>query len=105
MAVEHGCSATSHKAKSVSPKTENTVITPSKQERWIWEDSGDAQRAHLVLLGILAAGTIPELQEVNNIELFYFISLAVCTIYIGAHKGLTTIVRQQITFREVGAKL
>lgn len=35
------------------------------------------------------------------VDLPYFIGLAVCTIYIGAHKGLTTRQRQQITMKEV----
>ncbi len=57
-------------------------------------------RAYAVLMGVLAAGNLPLLQSNNLLDLPYFISLAVCTIYIGAHRGLTTKQRQQISMKE-----
>lgn len=35
------------------------------------------------------------------LDLIYFLGLAVLTTYIGAHRGLTSKSRQQMSFREV----
>jgi minor histocompatibility antigen H13 len=70
---------------------------------WRWEESDDAVLAYSVFLGILALGSIPALHDVRSlipVDLPYFIGLAVMTIYIGAHRGLTTTQRQQLTFKE-----
>ena len=67
---------------------------------WRWEDSSDAVRTYAVFLGVLVAGMIPSLQANKFADLPYFISLAVCTIYIGAHRGLNANQRQQINFKE-----
>lgn len=70
-------------------------------ETWKWKDSSDAQRAYLALAAVLAVGTDMSVQGFGNASLFYFVSLAVCTIYIGAHKGVTTPNQQQISFKQV----
>ncbi len=57
-------------------------------------------RAYAIFLGVLAAGNLPIMQQHQLLDLPYFISLAVCTIYIGAHRGLTTKQRQQISMKE-----
>ncbi|KAL4527148.1 hypothetical protein Ndes2437A_g02327 [Nannochloris sp. 'desiccata'] len=67
---------------------------------WRWEDSTDAVKTYGVFLGVLAAGTLPALQGNKLADLPYFISLAICTIYIGAHRGLNFKQRQQINLRE-----
>ena len=67
---------------------------------WRWENSADAVRTYAVFLGVLLLGTMPSLQSNKFADLPYFISLAVCTIYIGAHRGLNASHRQQINLRE-----
>ncbi len=68
---------------------------------WKWENSQDAVKAYTALLGFLALGQIPALRHVRFVDLPYFIGLASMTIYIGAHRGLCTKVRQQISIKEV----
>lgn len=67
---------------------------------WRWEESADAQRTYAVFLGVLLAGLLPFLQTTKLADLPYFISLAVTTIYIGAHRGLNSKQRQQITLKQ-----
>ena len=74
--------------------------TPT-QPAWEWKNSEDAVKAYTALLGFLALGQIPALRGVKFIDFPYFIGLASMTIYIGAHRGLCTKVRQQITIKEV----
>ena len=69
---------------------------------WEWKNSEDALKAYTALLGFLALGQIPAMRHVKYADLPYFIGLATMTIYIGAHRGLCTKVRQQITIKEVG---
>jgi minor histocompatibility antigen H13 len=73
---------------------------PSAAAIWRWEDSTDAVKTYGVFLAVLLAGTIPALQGNKIADLPYFISLAICTIYIGAHRGLNFKQRQQINLRE-----
>lgn len=63
-------------------------------------------RAHLVFLGILTLGALPQAYDLlgRDADLPYFIGLAVCTIYIGAHRGLNARQRQQINLKEVSAQ-
>ena len=68
---------------------------------WEWKNSEDAVKAYTALLGFLALGQIPAMRHVKYADLPYFIGLASMTIYIGAHRGLCTKVRQQITIKEV----
>lgn len=67
--------------------------------KWRWEESQDAVVAYGVLMGVLAAGTIPVVTSQQWADLPYFIALALCTQYIGAHRGLTTKQRQQISLK------
>lgn len=73
----------------------------TSQSAWEWKNSEDAVKAYTALLGFLALGQIPALRTVKFADLPYFIGLASMTIYIGAHRGLCTKVRQQITIKEV----
>ena len=68
---------------------------------WEWKNSEDAVKAYTALLGFLALGQIPAMRHVKYVDLPYFIGLASMTIYIGAHRGLCTKVRQQISIKEV----
>lgn len=54
-----------------------------------------------MLAGVLLVGSNATTQGVPNASLFYFVSLAVCTIYIGAHKGVTTPQQQVLSFKQV----
>jgi len=67
---------------------------------WRWEESADARRTYSVFAGVLALGLVPGFQELKYGDLPYFISLAVITIYIGAHRGLNSRQRQSINLRE-----
>ena len=51
---------------------------------------------------MLALGAVPAMRGQQLADLPYFISLAVVTIYIGAHRGLGSKQRQSISLREVG---
>ncbi|KAL6746720.1 signal peptide peptidase-like protein [Haematococcus lacustris] len=68
----------------------------------MWEESGDALRAYGVLAGVLCLGALdwPVLRSGGSADLLYFISLAVTTQYIGAHRSLTTKQRQQVSIKE-----
>ena len=68
---------------------------------WEWKNSEDALKAYTAFLGFLALGQIPAMRQVKYADLPYFIGLASMTIYIGAHRGLCTKVRQQISIKEV----
>ncbi|KAL6744843.1 peptidase A22B, signal peptide peptidase, partial [Haematococcus lacustris] len=65
-------------------------------------ESGDALRAYGVLAGVLCLGALdwPVLRSGGSADLLYFISLAVTTQYIGAHRSLTTKQRQQVSIKE-----
>jgi len=56
--------------------------------------------AYGALLGLLGLGTLPAVQQNQVADLPYFVGLALATIYIGAHRGLTTGQRQMISFKE-----
>ncbi|KAL4439828.1 hypothetical protein ABPG75_002829 [Micractinium tetrahymenae] len=73
---------------------------PYKPTIWRWEESDDAVRAYLIFFGILLAGCIPAVQENRYADLPYFLGLASMTIYIGAHRGLNSRQRQQISLKE-----
>lgn len=73
---------------------------PPSEPSWKWEESNDGVMAYTILFGILGAGALPQLHTTHLADLPYFISLAVMTIYIGAHRGLTTKQRQQLSIKE-----
>jgi hypothetical protein len=68
---------------------------------WRWEESDDAVKAYGALFGMMMLGQLPAAQQSQVFDIFYFLTLALMTIYIGAHRGLTTSQRQQLTMKEV----
>ena len=103
LAFTHGISVRVQRGPGLSCRAVDgeiaTTETPTPNV-WRWEDSADAVRTYGVFIGILAAGTLPFIQGNKLADLPYFISLAICTIYIGAHRGLNSRQRQQINLRE-----
>ncbi|GAX72854.1 hypothetical protein CEUSTIGMA_g309.t1 [Chlamydomonas eustigma] len=78
-----------------------TVDTrPQLTDGWKWEDSDDSVLAYGVLIALLLAGNIPGLPKSQLADVPYFIGLAVTTVYIGAHRSLTTTQRQMISIKE-----
>ena len=67
---------------------------------WRWEASEDAQWAYGAFFALLAAGQVPAVQTLRLADLPYFMGLATLTIYIGAHRGLASKARQQISLRQ-----
>jgi minor histocompatibility antigen H13 len=75
---------------------------------WNWEESADAPRAYGALLAVLLSGKLLGAGVVVHsanpsssfLDLPYFIGLALCVVYIGAHRGLTTKQRQQMSLKE-----
>lgn len=89
-------SLVAREALSSQSASEKGQVRPT----WRWDDSPDALRTYLLFFGVLGMGALPELQTFKWADLPYFISLAVCTIYIGAHRGLNARQRQEINLRE-----
>ena len=75
-------------------------VNQTKPEVWQWSESKDAVKTYSVFVGILLCGLIPEFQMSKVGDLVYFVSLAVTTIYIGAHRGLNSKERQTITLKQ-----
>jgi len=67
---------------------------------WRWDASADAQWAYGAFFGLLALGQLPAAQAQRLADLPYFVGLATLTIYIGAHRGLSSRSRQQISLRQ-----
>ena len=90
------------RAKSVAAQDGETKGRPGSQESlgWRWDGSPDALKTYAVFLAVLGIGAMPSIQSLEYADLFYFISLALSTIYIGAHRGLSSKQRQEINFRE-----
>jgi minor histocompatibility antigen H13 len=74
--------------------------TGSQMTVWRWEESDDALRTYAAFLLVLGVGSLPALHSWHLADLPYFISLALITIYCGAHRGLNAKQRQQINLRE-----
>ena len=92
--------------RSVS-SSEGAVVSASKDadqavaaKAWKWEDSSDSLTAYGVLFSLLVVGNVPALKSSDISDLPYFIGLAVTTVYIGAHRALTTTQRQQLSIKE-----
>eukprot|EP00884_Botryococcus_braunii_P012309 jgi/Botrbrau1/21079/Bobra.0144s0077.1 len=85
---------------SVIPLQDASLEVNRHFESWRWEDSADAFAAYTALFVVLGLGAIPALQGIRLADLPYFILLAALSIYIGAHRGLTMKIRQQISMRE-----
>ncbi|KAK9827238.1 hypothetical protein WJX81_001559 [Elliptochloris bilobata] len=79
-----------------------TASEPARAEAqaWRWEASEDAQWAYGAFFATLALGQVPPLQALRLADLPYFMGLATLTIYIGAHRGLASKARQQISLRQ-----
>lgn len=109
-----------------APNSEQGTQEPAA---WKWEESDDSTVAYSVMAMVLAAGALPPVQvkmctpgggvvattwcghlahmisqshsQANQLaDLPYFTSLALATMYIGAHRGLTTNQRQMISLKE-----
>jgi len=87
--------------------TGSTLGSPDKDPRsmtkvdsWRWEETPDAVVATGILLTTLALGSSPWATQSPINDLFYFMALAVCTIYIGSHRGLTNRARQNIGLQQ-----
>lgn len=66
-----------------------------------WDSSDDVLRAYAAFFGILCLGAVPGVNQVNDwADLPYFVALAVLSIYIGAHRGLSSKQRQQLRVQE-----
>lgn len=97
-----------HTAPTLPPRAEEgfsgsgaaTAAAPVPQ--WKWEDSDDAARSYAALALVLCGGAFCVNAGVlkGQIDLFYFVALAVTTQWIGAHRGLTSSQRQQINLKE-----
>lgn len=61
-----------------------------RQQKFYWEDSDNALATYTLFFGLLALGQLPQLRLLKFAELPYFLGLACLTIYIGAHRGLTS---------------
>lgn len=77
-----------------------TESTGESRSVWLWSGDNDGLTTYCVFIGVLALGLVPQFQESKFGDLIYFISLAVCTIYIGAHRGINSRERQAITLRQ-----
>ncbi|GLC34018.1 hypothetical protein PLESTM_000144600 [Pleodorina starrii] len=87
-------------AAAASSASSSGSSSSQKDGAWRWEESDDAVLAYGSLVALLALGNLPVLQSAKLADLPYFVGLAVITIYIGAHRGLTTRQRQQISIKE-----
>lgn len=76
------------------------IAPPAATDVWQWNESADATRTYSVFSAVLLLGLLPAVQESRIGDLFYFISLAVATIYMGAHRGLNSKERQAVTLKQ-----
>ena len=73
-------------------------------DAWKWEQTGDAVGAYGALALTLALGESGWLSRLGPAgDLPYFMALAACTIYIGAHRGLTSKTRQTLSLGQGAA--
>ncbi|CAL5218425.1 g103 [Coccomyxa viridis] len=90
----------SHHADEASSNGNAPVELQGQDTPWRWVDSEDALRTYIVFFGILLAGELPLLKGVQYADLPYFVGLATLTIYIGAHRGLSSRNRQQLSMQQ-----
>lgn len=95
----HHCSAPCQSQWERAPRDWDLKLV----DEWKWEESGDALLSYGVLAGTLALGASGWLSGFRDGDLPYFIALAICTIYIGAHRGLTSKTRQNISLGQGAA--
>lgn len=103
--LDHFQSGTWRKAITVSVTNEKQPVSDEitasvATEVWKWSNSGEATRTYIVFSAVLLLGLLPAVQESRVGDLFYFISLAVTTIWMGAHKGLNSKERQEISLKQ-----
>lgn len=67
---------------------------------WRWEETDDALRAYGALFSCLLGGSVLPLSGLRFADIGYFTGLAICTIYIGAHRGLSSKMRTTISFKQ-----
>lgn len=68
-------------------------------KKWKWEDTQDGFLAYSFLLGLLLLGDQTWFRSNPLADLPYFLGLAMATIYIGAHRGLTNKQRTNISLK------
>ena len=86
------CRASSASAEDTEPEVEES---PARTYSW---DSFDVFRSYGALASVLAVGSSGALAGQRWAYVPYFTSLAVCAIYVGAHRGLTRAFRETISF-------
>eukprot|EP00775_Hariotina_reticulata_P010035 gene10035-10191_t len=86
---------------NVANKVNNgPVQTPVKHFPLVWEKTEGGTQAYGALFLWLLLGNVTALQQWHAADFIYFVGLAVLTVYIGAHKGLTSRSKQQLQLRE-----
>ena len=66
---------------------------------WRWADTDDALVTYGALAAVLVLGNVPQIQSMSQSGLIYFVSLAMITIYMGAHRGINSKERARIDFK------
>eukprot|EP01023_Acetabularia_acetabulum_P067625 TRINITY_DN9362_c0_g1_i5.p1 TRINITY_DN9362_c0_g1~~TRINITY_DN9362_c0_g1_i5.p1 ORF type:complete len:493 (-),score=74.17 TRINITY_DN9362_c0_g1_i5:47-1525(-) len=85
---------------NVQAESSEQVKLQDDSNQWQWQESGDALRAYFLLGGVLLLGSIPQFSSLSWAPFPYFLTLASLTIYIGAHRGLTSKERQVISLKQ-----
>ena len=78
---------------------DDVTSSTSSSPRFEWDPS-DALASHAVLLGVLALGATPWLQDQRYGYVPYFAALAMCSVYVGAHRGLAREDRENLTLAQ-----
>ena len=92
-AVCRASSASAEDARDAEPEAEKSIA-----HAYSW-DSFDVFRSYGALAAVLAVGSSGALAGQRWAYVPYFTSLAVCAIYVGAHRGLTRDFRETISFQ------
>ena len=82
-----------------SSTSSSASSSASSSPRFEWDPS-DALASHAVLLGVLALGATPWLQDQRYGYVPYFAALALCSVYVGAHRGLAREDRENLTLAQ-----
>ena len=77
----------------------SSTSSASSAPRFEWDPS-DALASHAVLLGVLALGSTPWLQDQRYGYVPYFAALALCSVYVGAHRGVAREDRENLTLAQ-----
>ena len=92
-AVCRASSASAEEARNTEPEDDES---PARTYAW---DSWDVFMSYGALASVLAVGSSGALAGQRWAYVPYFTSLAVCAIYVGAHRGLTRDFRETISFQ------